>query len=278
MSRHAPSSSDALLERLEQARAWLTPAEGRVAACVLDDPRHAVRAPVAQIAGRAGVSQPMVIRFCRSVGFAGLTDFKIALAARLANGEPPRHEVLSPGDSVQTLAVKLLGNAAAGLARARDQLNPGELQRAVDWLAHAQRVDCYGIGLDSMVAEHAQRRLIEIGIPSLALQSAHDVSLGTQVAGPGAVALFVGLGARIRAMAEWIARAPSRGMRAVVLTDTPLPAMQPSRVVLMLDSAGRRGAEGRMINHVLQLVTIDILASAVGRVRRSTGAVHEVAA
>ncbi len=51
---------------------------------VLDDPEFATEAAIALLAARAAVSEPTVTRFCRTLGCAGLRDFKLRLAQSLA--------------------------------------------------------------------------------------------------------------------------------------------------------------------------------------------------
>ena len=65
----------------------LRPAEQAVADAVLSDVEAAVAASNAEIAARAGVSEPTVTRFCRAVGCDGVRDFKLQLARSLAVGD-----------------------------------------------------------------------------------------------------------------------------------------------------------------------------------------------
>ena len=50
-----------------------------VAKLVLVDPRSFASLPVGELAERSHVSKPTVVRFCRSVGYNGLADFKLKL-------------------------------------------------------------------------------------------------------------------------------------------------------------------------------------------------------
>jgi DNA-binding MurR/RpiR family transcriptional regulator len=70
-----------VLGQIKRARDSLSPAERRVADHVLAHPRAALGNPIAEIARAAQVSQPTVIRFCRSLGCEGLSDFKLRLAS-----------------------------------------------------------------------------------------------------------------------------------------------------------------------------------------------------
>jgi hypothetical protein len=64
----------------------LTKTERRVADVVLNDPTQALESATARLAELSQVSQPQVIRFCRALGFEGVSAFKRALAGSLALG------------------------------------------------------------------------------------------------------------------------------------------------------------------------------------------------
>ena len=65
-----------------RVEAELSPAERRVAETVRQDFEAATRLTIAELARRAGVSQPSVTRFCRSVGSRSFSEFKRVLSCR----------------------------------------------------------------------------------------------------------------------------------------------------------------------------------------------------
>ncbi|HSC79489.1 MAG TPA: transcriptional regulator, partial [Chitinolyticbacter sp.] len=68
-----------MLERIKTVIDSLSKSERKVAELVLAQPNLVANAPIAQIADLADVSQPTVIRFCRSLNCSGLQDFKLRL-------------------------------------------------------------------------------------------------------------------------------------------------------------------------------------------------------
>lgn len=68
------------LTRIKASLPSYAPAEQRVAKLVLADPRAFANLPITELADRAHVSKPKVVWFCRSVGYDGLSDFKLKLA------------------------------------------------------------------------------------------------------------------------------------------------------------------------------------------------------
>ncbi|MDD3439757.1 MAG: MurR/RpiR family transcriptional regulator, partial [Clostridiaceae bacterium] len=67
------------LSRIRQHYEHLSNTEQRIADLILNEWKHIIDMPVAQIAEEAGVSQATVVRFCRSIGFNGVPELKLYL-------------------------------------------------------------------------------------------------------------------------------------------------------------------------------------------------------
>ena len=101
-----------MLERIKASLPSLAPAEQRVGKLVLLDPRSFASLPVSELADRAHVSKPTVVRFCRSMGYDGLSDFKLKLAGTVS-------EPFALGDR-RRVAVKVIDERGNELMRVVD--------------------------------------------------------------------------------------------------------------------------------------------------------------
>ena len=106
-----------MLERIRASIPALPPAEQRVARLLLTDPRSFATLPVSELADRSHVSKPTVVRFCRSVGYDGLADFKLKLAGSVNEGVPFVHRAVDEDDKPGDITVKVVDNAVAALLR-----------------------------------------------------------------------------------------------------------------------------------------------------------------
>ena len=98
-----------ILERVKAALPALPPAEQRVAKLLLADARSFASLPVSELADRSHVSKPTVVRFCRSVGYDGLADFKLKLAGSVNEGVPFVHRAVDEDD--KPLKYQIVGQA-----------------------------------------------------------------------------------------------------------------------------------------------------------------------
>ena len=74
-----PGISTNPLERLRAEMDTLPTASRKAAQVFLDNAEWAVRASVDELALRADVSAPTIVRLCRTLGFSGLTDLAVVL-------------------------------------------------------------------------------------------------------------------------------------------------------------------------------------------------------
>ena len=102
-----------MLDRIKASLPSLAPAEQRVGKLVLSDPRTFAKLPVSELADRAHVSKPTVVRFCRSVGYDGLSDFKLKLAGSVSEGVPFIHRSVDVDDKTNDIMVKVIDNTVA---------------------------------------------------------------------------------------------------------------------------------------------------------------------
>jgi len=109
-----------MLDRIKASIPALPPAEQRVAKLVLADARSFATLPVGELAERAHVSKPTVVRFCRSVGYDGLADFKRKLAGSVNEGVPFVHRSVDEDDKTGDIVVKVIDNAVSALLKYRN--------------------------------------------------------------------------------------------------------------------------------------------------------------
>ncbi len=270
----SPDSGSAILGQIHRALENLSPAEKRVAEHVLAHPRAALGDPIAQIARAAGVSQPTVIRFCRSLGCEGLSDFKLRLATGLSATVPITHAQVTGEDSTLELGEKVLGNTASSILRLREQLNREWLARAIQLLAAARRVEFYAVGQYSVVADDAQYKFLRFGVPSAAITEPRLQSLAAQVLMPGDVAVVISSTGRVTELLEAAEHARRRGAHVVALTASNSPLAKAADVALIVDHVEDLNTHVPMVSRILHLLLIDILAVGVAMRRGGAAAEH----
>ncbi|MFO1329747.1 MAG: glucokinase [Rubrivivax sp.] len=268
----APHAS--ILAQIRRASAELSPAESRVAEHVLAQPRTVLNQPIADIARAAGVSQPTVIRFCRSLGCEGLADFKLRLASGLTGTLPITHVQVTNDDSSVELGAKVLGNTASAILHMRGQLNRESIERSIERLAAARRVEFCALGAYAAVAQDAQYKFLRFGIPAGACTEPRLQLLAVSVLGPEDVVVVISQGGRAPELLEVADRAHARGAAVLAITASGSPLARRADHVIAIDHVEDSATQVPMIGRILELLVIDILTVGVA-MRRPGGAAAE---
>ena len=257
------TESASILGQIQRVRASLSPAEQRVADLVLKQPRSALNDPIAQLAKAAEVSQPTVIRFCRSLGCKGLSDFKLRLASGLSGTMPITHAQVTGTDSSLEVGDKVLNNTASAILQVRDHLNRDSIDQAVRLLSEAERVEFYAVGHFGSVADDAQFKMLRMGVSAASYTAPRLQMLAVELLRPGAVAVVISGSGRIDELVAVVDKAHERGAVVIAITASQSPLARKADVSLIVDHVEDTASQVPMISRILHLLMLDILTVGV---------------
>ena len=254
------SGANTLMERVQHLQAELSPAEQRVAHFVIEHPRKVLSEPIAEIAKLADVSQPTVIRFCRSMGFSGLADFKLKFAGSLTGTIPVRHSQVRMTDSTHDLSAKVIDNTVSAILKFRDQLDVNSIDRAIDILRKAKRVEFYAMGNSRVVALDGQHKFFRFRIPTSSYGDSHLFALAAELLGPGDVVVAISTTGQLPELLDAVDVARAAGADVIAITSSKSALARKASVCLAVDHSEDSTTFLSMISRILQLLLIDIMA------------------
>ena len=231
-----------------------------MATLVLEHPRTVLNEPIAEIARLADVSQPTVIRFCRSLGFQGLAEFKLKFASSLTGAIPVRHSQVRMSDSTHDLSAKVIDNTVSAILRFRDQLDVRSLDRAIELVSRARRVEFYALGNSRAVALDGQHKFFRFRIPTALYGDAHLFTLAAGLLGPGDVVIAVSNSGGLPELLQAVDIARAAGADVIAISNSQSPLARKASVCLAVDHSEDSTSFLSMISRILQLLLIDIMA------------------
>jgi RpiR family carbohydrate utilization transcriptional regulator len=256
-----------MLERIKASLPSLAPAEQRVGALVLSDPRAFANLPVSILSDRAHVSKPTVVRFCRSMGYDGLSDFKLKLAGNVSEGVPFIHRSVDVDDKISDVMVKVIDNTVAAFLKYRNDARPLAVEKAVEVLAATyqtgRRIEFWGAGNSGIVAQDAQHKFFRLGVNAIAYSDGHMHVMSASMLGPGDCVLIISNSGRTRDLMDACDIARKNGATTIVLTASGSPLASAGHIHLAADHPEGFDRYSPMVSRLLHLLVIDILATAV---------------
>ena len=260
-----------MLDRIRASIPALPPAEQRVAKLVLQDPRSFASMPVGDLAERAHVSKPTVVRFCRSVGYDGLADFKLKLAGVVNEGVPFVHRAVDEDDKPSDIIVKVIDNAVSALLKYRNDAASHAFERAMAAMTSSGqlhgRVEFYGVGNSGFVAQDAQLKLFRLGVNSVALSDGHVQVMSATMLGEKDCAIIISNSGRSRDLIDVAEIVLKKGATLIAITASGSPlarlTLESGQILLAADHPEDHERYSPMVSRMLHLMIIDILTTGV---------------
>jgi DNA-binding MurR/RpiR family transcriptional regulator len=260
-----------LLTLLREKMPELRAGERKVAKTVLDQPERVVGLSIIDLAKLSGVSEATVMRLCHALGLRGYTAFKVRLIEELAvshvAGDQLTAEAFSevePDDALPTVIRKVLRMDIQALLDTMSALDHEQISAAIDLLAGARRVGCFGVGGSGPVVEDAAYRFLRVGMDAKASIDSHLQVVHAALLGSEDVALCVSHSGETRDTLDVLLAAKESGARTIALTSFPAsPLAQAADVKLLTIAVGSRWRDDAIPARIAQLSLIDALCVAI---------------
>ena len=258
--------------------------EQKLAALVLAQAARVTRMSLAVFASEASVSQPTAIRFCRALGCDGFPDFKIRLAQALMIGQPFVHGEISMGDGLDVIANKIFASSIDALELMRSQLDLAVVERVVDAILHAPRIELFANGLSSVAAIDAQQKLMRLGVPTIHHLDNHLQRMSAATLKKGDVALGFAYTGRVRDVLLTAKMVRQQGATLISFTRSDSLLARISDIVVGIDTLENTFVYAPMTTRLAHLAVVDVIATAVAQrcgpdgmkvIRRVKGALRD---
>jgi DNA-binding MurR/RpiR family transcriptional regulator len=261
-----------VLVRIRAVAPSLRPAQRRVADAVLRDPAGTAELPIGRLAQDCATSVATVMRFCRSAGFQGYPELRLALARETGRESTADGAVLSPDidrdDSLADIVAKIAFSDAAAVQDTAANLDLDALAAAVGAVATARRIDVYGIGASGFVGQDLHQKLHRIGLLAFAWPDPHAALTSAALLDAGSVAIGISHTGSTLDTVDALRTARESGARTIAITNfVPSPLAEHADLVLTTAARETTFRSGAMASRIAQLAVIDCLF--VGVAQRS---------
>lgn len=258
-----------LLSKVSEARAKAPATRRAILEAILEDPDRVLEESFEQLADRSGSSVPTIMRTCRDLGFAGLREFKLALAQELALGGSPLHRRVNIEDAADDVVAKISRSAAASVAGLRNQLDMATLDAAVNAIATAAHIDVYGAGNTSwFMAVDLQARLFRLGLSANAWSDYHLQQVAAGAQRPGGVVIAITHVGGMPSLLDAVDIARSQGAKLIAITRPGTPLAERADLLLGLtvpdDAVMHVGIDAYLTHLTLIEILTVLVAQRVG--------------
>jgi RpiR family transcriptional regulator, carbohydrate utilization regulator len=256
------------LIRLRGVYPSLKTALQKVANLILRQPEMAIYASVNEVAAAAQVSEATVMRFCRTLGFKGFQDFKIALARELVAPPQKGQEEVDSGDAPAALVRRIFKNNTSALEDTLEILDLGQMQQAVEYFLTCRRLIIIGVNGSASTAQYAGLRFTPLGLNVHCYTELYQMFTAVAVLTQGDALLVISHSGRTRETLEAARVGKDSGARVIAITSNSIAPL--ARIAdLVLLTSGRELVVPRvgLASFLCQIAIIDSLFALLQQAR-----------
>lgn len=232
---------------------------------VIEDPQFAGETTTAELAKRAGVSPPTVVRAARAAGFDGFAELKLGLAYARGSARfftPP--QTLDATSTPAQVVSTVMDGGRRALSAAEGIIDSAAVSEAAEWLGASSRVVVVGPGTSAAVAADIAFRLTTVGVAALNVADHMSALVAARLLGKGDVALAFSATGRTPHTLSVCDAAKSSGASLVVITNqaqSPLALLADISLVVGGDDLDDQMAAAA--SRIAHLAVADVIVSLV---------------
>lgn len=243
----------------------LTPSEMRVTEVMLRSAADDLL-PLKQVAAEAELSEAMVVKTAKRLGFAGFRELRAALSAYKQQPNVDMHEDLKPEDPAEVIVQKVFRTAIQALEETLAILDMDGFRRAADLIHNAKQRDFYGLGGSAQIARDVAHKFLRIGVRASVFDDTHMMAMSASLLGRGDLVLAFSHSGRTTGLLDAIQIAHANGANVIAITNyetSPLAEM--SDVVLCSTAMGSPLTSENAAARIVQLNIMDAVFMAVAQ-------------
>jgi DNA-binding MurR/RpiR family transcriptional regulator len=223
--------------RIRMMMPLLTPLEAKVVDTVFAMRDFSDETSLKQIAENAGVSEAMVVKITKKLGFAGFRDFRSAVSQYNLQPTAEMHQELSVDDTSLEIVQKVFRTSIHALEETLAILDMAAFDRAADLIHKAVTRDFYGVGGSAQIARDVAHKFLRIGVRASVFDDSHMMLMSASLLVEGDVAIGFSHSGNTIAVIDALQLARRNGAKTIAITNYDSSALAQSADVVLCSTA-----------------------------------------
>lgn len=252
--------------RIRMMMPLLTPLEAKVVDTVFAMRDFSDETSLKQIADDAGVSEAMVVKITKKLGFAGYRDFRTAVSQYNRQPTAEMHQELSVDDTSLEIVQKVFRTSIHALEETLSILDMVAFEKAADLIHGAKHRDFYGVGGSAQIARDVAHKFLRIGVRASVFDDVHMMLMSAALLSEGDIAIGFSHSGNTTAIIEGLQVAKRNGAQTIAVTNYNSSALaQAADVVLCSTAQGSPLMGENAAARIAQLNILDAVFMAVAQ-------------
>jgi RpiR family transcriptional regulator, repressor of rpiB and als operon len=246
--------------RIRMMKPHLTALESKVVDSVMGKRDFTRETTLKEIADDTGVSEAMVIKIAKKLGFSGYRDFRQNVVDYVRVSDRDMREELSPNDSPREIVNKVFRASTLALEETLAIADIEAYDRAADFIAGARQRDFYGAGGSAQIARDVAHKFLRIGVRTSVFDDAHMMAMSASLLGTADVAIGFSHSGSTLVTIEALQIARKNGARTIAITNyLGSPIAEVADVVICSTAQGSPLLGENAAARIAQLTILDTI-------------------
>ncbi len=239
--------------------------EVAIADAILANPELASGMNISQIADKSGTSVASVVRFCKTLGFKGYPEFRMALIGQLSRQIAQGTDLQLDGgitvdDSAAEVIRKIAYADALAIKTTAERLDVETFIKTVDAWEAASTIGIIGFASSGYVAMDLQLKLNRLGKRSVAWSDLHTALTSISLLKKGDVLVAISHSGTTLDIIDVISEFKEKGITIVLITNAlRSPATAIADLTLFTSARETTLRSGATASRIAQLTVVDCL-------------------
>ena len=212
-------SKEYAIDRIKENLSSMPDGEHKIACYILENQDKIIYMTIKQLAKATGVSEASIIKFSSKLGYTGFSELRINLAKQGQESNNYVYDTIEEQDSPKLVMRKMIDNAKAAMEATYEIISEDQMNKIASILQNAEkRIEVYGVGSSSMIAQDIFYRLMRMGLPAYAITDPHIAAVSASLMDSKCVAIGISHSGRSVEILESIKIAKEHGATTIGLT------------------------------------------------------------
>lgn len=261
-----------ILLKIKEMLNSFNPSERKIANYILNNSDEVIHLSISELSDRSCTSQAAIVRFCKIFNLKGYKDLKSEITSDLMfsqkkDEDEDRYTDISPGDKLESIIENVCLNNKKSIDDTLAVLDYKEIEKAVNAIHNAKRVDFYGVGASGIIALDGQQKFMRINKFCSAYTDPHLQITAAANIKKGDVAVVISYSGETKDIVDSMRVAKESGATIISITKFGKNTLsQEADINLFLSSPETTIRSGAMGSRIAQLNVVDIIFSAVASI------------
>lgn len=261
----APIDPRAVGPRIRMMLPDMSPLEARIAEFLLrtnfDD-----TLPLKRVADDSGVSEAMIVKTAKKLGFDGFRELRAALVEYKRLPSVDLHQEVTPEDTAEMILQKVFRTSIQALEETLAILSIEAFKRTADLIHTSRQRDFYGLGGSAQIARDVAHKFLRIGIRASVFDDTHMMAMSANLLGPGDLAIAFSHSGRSSGLVDAVQFAKGNGASIIAVSNYDTgPIAELADVVLCSTAQGSPLTGENAAARIAQLNIMDAVFIAVAQ-------------